>query len=1224
MPKPTNTSDNQALRLASPISAGEGDEEGGLPGIDGIKAPQPSLGRLIDFIVFYETMELAKVEPDSQLRAHSIALAKLTQDDFLLDATTFIEPLFSTHGLGKFKAKWKIITRHATTFDRFAERGTYLRNFFAALGKKTDVVRSVFGEPRLLTAAHKLIQASKAETAPDALQVLGSMRVMGGMTRLRQWVKEAVAASGVVIEPFDEAVATAGEAQDIGAQIADTDLGLQHAQTPEQAQELQEKRGALVAQLDAVAAQSPNPAATIAQAALAAQPRAYLTKVGEKLGMNPVQEHAMVQSGKVVIAAGAGSGKTRVLSGKVVWLVNEQGASPEAVLATSFTRKSAAELKERIIKAGVDIADRTVAADGFGTTHSIAAKLINRFKPGIPKRKGIGGKDGHSQGKLYRLAIAQVKMKPNGTVMSKPDPNESFFSQPALDTAVKNFTPTKKDEAPPVDPSTAVPFTEAVDRGLAWLKTSDAQRLNNLPWLRAWQGKPPGYDLVKVCTNIFNDIKYGRLTRENMSDKQRQRFMEVMRTANINFVPKVSASVAAAVKVLQQPVIEAAAKKGEFSQYDKVPANQWFNLGAVIEKIRDEMNTGAENDPLKDFTPGNVGRWITKWKGSLVTPGMAYAGLENDTSEMRFIAAAYAAYEWIKANDPVYVGSGDPDDLLINFSKLAIADSKFLDSLQRRFKHVLVDEAQDQNPAQHLMFGLITGSYDPKTQQPRTDGKMTALTYAMIGDDKQAIYEFRGAAPNIYIDNSDTKGGQFKTEFLDTNYRSGRQIVEAAGNLISHNKHQIPMACKPHDPRGEGAIRVVTLGSHEAAAKMVAEQVKAGVADGNKYEDYGVGCRTNKEAYAFTTELLKAGITFRSKFNPLTHRNTKALLNWVFLANTDESNTTAINSLVVKCLAAPSFQINQKTLEDRLQQLAAEPGNKGKSYLKILEEGGWSKIYLKPGTTTPTSRNEELVKPFVDALRFGKDLTGKPSDVINKILTEIKGADGASMLDALIKREEEDEGDTDEEGQDENIDKEEGDGAGEEQMSEEDKLKKRKENALAPMAPVIELATNYGDVSSFTQYIQDLGKANDKIFFDDGDPAVQDKILNAVNVDTVHGWKGLEVPHMYIPMAGGTFPFFKGDIDSERRLGYVAITRGEDSVTIFSIPKPPRKPGELPLVSPFIEEIKCKAETPAAGGVVESSVDPNNEAFFPEWANIVVDAAPEERRGKALLRAHRG
>ena len=435
-----------------------------------------------------------------------------------------------------------------------------------------------------------------------------------------------------------------------------------------------------------------------------------------------------------------------------------------------------------------------------------------------------------------------------------------------------------------------------------------------------------------------------------------------------------------------------------------------------------------------------------------------------------------------------------------------------------------------------------------------------------------SIYEFRGATPDEFIDNSDSMGGVFKTDYLDTNYRSGKQIVDTAMNIISYNSHQIPMSCKAFPPRGQGAVRIVAAGigqdAYIAAAKMVAEQVAAGVADGDKYKDYGVGCRTNKEAYSFNAALLAMGVPFRSKFNPLTHWSTQALLNWVVLANTDPSNKTLIDDLVGKCLSAPSFEINKKTLEDRLQQMAAEPQNKGKTYLQILEAGGWKTVYLDRNQR-PTSRNEEKVKPYLDALLLGKSFTGSPSEVIVRILNEIKGADGASMADALVLKE------ADREADDTDEEEDAGDAANE---SDEDKVARLKEAALAPLSPVIELAQKYGDLSSFIGYLRELARVNDRVFHNDGLPEVQEKVLNAVNVDTVHGWKGLEVKHMYVPMAAGTFPFFKGNIESERRLAYVAITRGEDSVTIFDIK---RKFKEQLMTSPFIQEMIC-GKSPAS------------------------------------------
>ena len=69
------------------------------------------------------------------------------------------------------------------------------------------------------------------------------------------------------------------------------------------------------------------------------------------------------------------------------------------------------------------------------------------------------------------------------------------------------------------------------------------------------------------------------------------------------------------------------------------------------------------------------------------------------------------------------------------------------------------------------------------------------------------------------------------------------------------------------------------------------------------------------------------------------------------------------------------------------------------------------------------------------------------------------------------------------------------------------------------------------------------------------DPDGEDKAKPAVTIDTCHGWKGLEAKHMWVPMAGGVFPHARSvgdeELASERRLAYVALTRGRDNVTVI-------------------------------------------------------------------------
>ncbi len=1189
---------NQALQTARQVvqAADEQTEEANAPE----NLLEPSAGRLVDLSVFLKALDLfagfqaQQAEggtPDThgdlrtaQMQADlrkGLMLALRHQEELVADVDKFLVPLMDGYGLKSFKVKWTRVRKPAKTIEQWRLRVAVIMNIFDRLKTKPDLLKASFTDPQVFATAKRFTEVFDAADLASAFKVMAACRPVGGMIDTRRWVKHVAGVMGAALSDFEEMVADVAVAQDLGEQLRITDVKLanQEPEQPEAKAVLEQKREEIVSKIEELASTSATPEAVTAVAATAAasKPYNFMTETGKKLGMSQAQEQAMMVRGKAIIAAGAGSGKTRVLAGKVVYHTVEQGVKPASVLATSFTRKSATELKDRIRKMGGRIAGE--AGDGFGTTHSIATKLMMRFRPelNLKNRKGIGPKvkEGQlSQTTLIRIAIKQVLMWPRGPVNTKHDPKESFFSQAAIQKTVDDIKGGGGD--PPVS------FAEAVDQGLAWLDTSDAQRLFDMKWVVQYLKQNPSYNIVGVAKSIFRELKAGRLTRERLSDKQRQRFEEVMRTAGINFVPGVSASVTAAFGD-QQPVFSAASvkkAKKAFSQYADIPANQWFNLGAYVEQNREALK-----NELEELTPGKVSGAITRWKGALITPGAAYEAGHS------LAAAAYAAYEWIKGNDPLYAGEMDGDDVLINVSKLMVSDPEMLGKIQQRFKYVLVDEAQDQNPAQHLMFGLIAGYYDPATQQPRPDGAMTADTYAMIGDDKQAIYEFRGAAPLLFINNSDKVSGTFKTEYLDTNYRSGQSIVEAANRLIAHNKKQIPMACRSYPDKGAGAFHYVRTETYGDAAALVSDQIATSVtsdAATGHYKDFGVATRTNNEAYYFTAQLLEKGIPFRSKFNPLNNHTVLAVLNWVLLVAADMTRRDYVNKLVVKCLKAPKFGISDKTLGDRLAILAASPAYAGKNYLDILASGGWDRIY----EGRAADRNKDLVLPYTQALQTARTMTGTPMEVINQILN-IKGEGGVSMIDSLIETIQSDEDAMSEMTQD-----------GKEPDREQLELA-----AKAPLGPILNLAARYTALAPFVDYLQDLSNANGKIGFPDTLDEDQTP-PDAVTVDTVHGWKGLEVKHLYAPMAGGTFPSAKteteDEMESERRLAYVAITRGEDSVTLLA----PRVNlmGKAAGISPFIVEACAPDATKAA---VQASVAySEEEEDWQELANLMPDEDP--------------
>ena len=91
--------------------------------------------------------------------------------------------------------------------------------------------------------------------------------------------------------------------------------------------------------------------------------------------LNPVQREAVLHNkGPLLILAGAGSGKTRVLTHRIAYLIHERGVRPARILAVTFTNKAAGEMKERVEK----LVGGAVAHMWIGTFHSNCAKILRR------------------------------------------------------------------------------------------------------------------------------------------------------------------------------------------------------------------------------------------------------------------------------------------------------------------------------------------------------------------------------------------------------------------------------------------------------------------------------------------------------------------------------------------------------------------------------------------------------------------------------------------------------------------------------------------------------------------------------------------------------------------------------------------------------------------------------------------------------------------------------
>lgn len=115
-----------------------------------------------------------------------------------------------------------------------------------------------------------------------------------------------------------------------------------------------------------------------------------------------------------------------------------------------------------------------------------------------------------------------------------------------------------------------------------------------------------------------------------------------------------------------------------------------------------------------------------------------------------------------------------------------------------RFAHILVDEFQDINPLDLALIRTIA------------DRHQASLT--IVGDDDQAIFEWRGATPEYILNPEDYLAAEFETVTLETNYRSPRNIVEHSQNLIQRNKRRVPKAVVAAPGASQAKIETVSVG----------------------------------------------------------------------------------------------------------------------------------------------------------------------------------------------------------------------------------------------------------------------------------------------------------------------------------------------------------------------------------------------------------------------------
>jgi len=427
-------------------------------------------------------------------------------------------------------------------------------------------------------------------------------------------------------------------------------------------------------------------------------------------------------------------------------------------------------------------------------------------------------------------------------------------------------------------------------------------------------------------------------------------------------------------------------------------------------------------------------------------------------------------------------GAMDFDDLLLRTNELLTRFPDVLLKYQDRFRYILVDEYQDTNHSQYLIVKALSDRYQ---------------NICVVGDDAQSIYSFRGA--NITnILNFQRDYDDVAIYRLEQNYRSTKNIVNAANAIIANNKNQLEKVVWTANDEGS------KIKLHRSVTDAEEGRFVAGSIFENRMQyqlpngHFAVLYRTNSQSRAIEDALRKRDIPYRiygglSFYQRKEIKDVLSYLRLVINPRDEEALKRVINF--------PARGIGQTTLD----KLTVAANHYGKSIFEVIENLDKIDLKINSGTRRKLEEFITMIKSF-QIMNEGADAFALAEHVAKKtgILLEFK-KDGTPEGIARM----------------ENI---------------EELLNGIKDFVEGQK----ELADAKGDI---TEFLEDVALATDL----DKDTGDDDRVA----LMTIHLAKGLEFPYVYIVgMEEDLFPSAmsmntRSELEEERRLFYVALTRAE-------------------------------------------------------------------------------
>jgi len=473
---------------------------------------------------------------------------------------------------------------------------------------------------------------------------------------------------------------------------------------------------------------------------------------------------------------------------------------------------------------------------------------------------------------------------------------------------------------------------------------------------------------------------------------------------------------------------------------------------------------------------------ISSYKNSLITVNAYFKDPE------RMEADAMAKIPRLGEIYKAYVdrcfkaGAMDFDDLLLKTNELLTRFPQVLAKYQDRFRYILVDEYQDTNHSQYLIVRALSDRFQ---------------NICVVGDDAQSIYAFRGANINNIL-NFQKDYDDVKVFRLEQNYRSTQNIVNAANSIIEKNKTRLDKVVWTANAEGN-KIKVNRTQTDGDEGRFVASNIfETAMNNQIGYEDFAILYRTNAQSRAMEDALRKRDIPYRiygglSFYQRKEIKDVLSYLRLILNPKDEEALKRVINY--------PARGIGQTTME----RLTVAANHYNRPIFDVMKAIDKIDLQINVGTKTKLRNFTTMIESFqvvnqgFDAFQIAEHVSKKTG-----LVQELK-KDGTPEGIARI----------------ENI-----------------------EELLNGMRDFVEEQKELADTTgSLSEFLEDVALATDL----DNDKGEN----NRVALMTIHLAKGLEFPYVYIVgMEEDLFPSgmsmsTEADLEEERRLFYVAITRAE-------------------------------------------------------------------------------